>query len=165
MNNVIYKLAATGLLALAAGSAGAEVVVNYVQPEQFSDLPSLPKDRQQALNELTRHFAKLAAQLPEGQILRVDVADVDMAGREIPGTIVLNRRTYSSSVDWPRIRLQYEVENQGQIVRSGEVDLRDMAFSYRAKRYYDGDLLRFEKQMLDDWFKESILSGERSAQR
>ena len=165
MKNVIQTLAVTGLLALGAGAASAEVVVNYVQPERFSDLPSVQRDRERALQALTRHFTRLGARLPPGQILRIDVENIDMAGREVPGRSVATPRTWNGALDWPRIQLQFEIESKGQIVRSGEADLRDMAYSYRAKRYYDGDQLRFEKPMLDEWFSATILQSERSARR
>ena len=164
MKNVILKLAVSGALALGVGSAGAEVVVNYVQAERFADLPSVQQEREQILKELTSHFAKLAAQLPQGQNLLVDVEDIDMAGREIPGTSTKKVRSISG-VDWPRIELQFEIESNGQIVRSGQVALRDMAFSSRSTRYHDGDALRFEKRLLDEWFYATILPSERSARR
>jgi hypothetical protein len=164
MKNVILNLAVSGALALSAGSACAEVVVNYVHPERFADLPSAGQEREQILKELTSHFAKLGAQLPQGQTLLVDVEDIDMAGREIPGTSTKTSRAVSS-VDWPRIQLQFEIESNGQIVRSGKVELRDMAFSGRATRYFNGDALRFEKRLLDEWFYATVLPSERSARR
>lgn len=164
MTNVIRKLALAGLLALGTGSVYAEVLVNYVQPERFSDFPSDQRDRERVLQELTKHFGKLGADLPPGQTLRIDIKDIDMAGREIPRRSVSSLRAYSS-LDWPRIELQFEIESGGQTMRSGEVTLRDMDFSNRAHRYYDGDALRFEKRMLDEWFYANVLPGERSARR
>ena len=72
MKNVIRQLAVSGLLALAAGAASADVTVNYIQPERFSDLPFAPWEREAVLKDLTQHFAKLGAQLPPGQNLRID---------------------------------------------------------------------------------------------
>jgi hypothetical protein len=164
MKSIILKVAVSAALAFGAGTACAEVLVNYVQPERFSDLPSIRQDREQILEELTRHFAKLGAQLPQGQTLLVDVEDIDMAGREIPGTSTKTVRAISG-VDWPRIQLQFEIESNGKIVRSGKVALRDMAFSSRATRYHNGDALRFEKRLLDEWFYATILPSERSARR
>lgn len=164
MKNVILKLAVSAALALGAGTACAEVLVHYVQPERFSDLPSIRQDREQILEELTRHFAKLGAQLPQGQTLLVDVEDIDMAGREIPGTSTKKSR-FVSNVDWPRIQLQFEIESNGQLVHSGNVVLRDMGFADRSSRYFDGDALRFEKRMLDEWFHSTVLTSERSARR
>lgn len=165
MNKLIRQVAVSGLLALAAGAASADVTVNYVQPERFSDLPFTTWDREATLEELTRHFAKLGAQLPAGQNLRVDVLDIDLAGREYPGRMRDLRIIRSNGVDWPRIDLRFTIEQDGQVLRSGEVKLRDMAFMDRVGRYSDGDTLSYEKRMIDDWFYSAIVPRERAARR
>jgi hypothetical protein len=165
MKNMIRMLAAAGLLALGAGTASAEVVVNYVQSERFSDLPMDQRERAQVLDELREHFTKLGAQLPAGQTLRIDVDDIDMAGRRVPTNGTRELRTLTNAVDWPRIELQYEIESKGEIVRSGVVQLRDMAFLDRGNRYFNGDALRFEKRMVDEWFYSTVAPRERSASR
>ncbi len=164
MKNVIRQLAAGGLLALAAGAASAEVTVNYVQPERFSDLPFPTWEREAVLKDLTRHFNRLGAQLPPGQNLRVEVLDVDLAGREYPGRGARDLRIVKH-VDWPRIDLRFAVEQNGQVLRSGEAQLRDMAFMDRVSRYSDTDSLQHEKRMIDDWFYSAIVPRERAARR
>ena len=165
MKNVIQKLALGGLLALAAGAASADVTVNYVQPERFSDLPFATWEREDVLKDLTKHFTKLGAQLPPGQSLRVDVLDVDLAGREYPGGPRDLRIIKSNGVDWPRIDLRFAIEQNGQVLRSGEVQLRDMAFMNRISRHTDSDSLRHEKRMIDDWFYSAIMPREHAARR
>ena len=167
MKNVIQKLAASGLLALAAGAANAgDVTVNYIQPERFSDLPFSAWDREEVLKDLTDHFAKLGAKLPPDQNLRIDVTDVDLAGREVPGRGARDLRIIrSDGAEWPRIDLHYTIESNGQVLRSGDAQLRDMAFMDRIGRYSDGDSLRFERRMIDDWFYQTIMPRERSARR
>lgn len=164
MNNVIRKVAVSGLLALAAGAASADVTVNYIQPERFSDLPFASWEREAVLKDLTGHFAKLGAQLPPGQNLRVDVLDVDLAGREYPGRGPRDLRIVKH-IDWPRIDLRFVVEQDGQVLRSGEAQLRDMSFMDRISRYSDGDSLRHEKRMIEDWFYSSIIPREQAARR
>jgi hypothetical protein len=166
MKNVIRTLAASGLLALAAGAASADVSVNYIEPERFSDLPFTPWERESVLKELTQHFAKLGAQLPPGQNLRIEVKDIDLAGREYPGRGARDLRIIKSNgVDWPRIDLHYTIESNGQVLRSGDAQLRDMAFMDRRGHYNDGDTLRYERRMIDDWFYSTILPRERAARR
>jgi hypothetical protein len=166
MKHVIRKLAVSGLLALAAGAASADVTVNYIQPERFSDLPFAPWEREAVLKDLTQHFAKLGAQLPPGQNLRIDVQDIDLAGREYPGRGPRDLRVIKSNgVDWPRIDLHYAIESNGQVLRSGDVQLRDMAFMDRIGRYTDSDSLGYEKRMIDDWFYSTIAPRERAARR
>lgn len=165
MKNVIRMLAVGGLLALGAGSASAEVVVNYVQSERFTDLPKNQHERAQVLAELTRHFNKLGAELPAGQTLRIDVDDIDLAGRRLPTIGTREERIFNYATDWPRIELEYEVESNGQIVRSGKASLRDMTALGRTQRYFDGDPLRFEKPMLNEWFHMTVMPRERTASR
>jgi hypothetical protein len=166
MKNVLQRLAVGGLLAVAAGVASADVTVKYVEPERFSDLPFATWEREDVLKDLTRHFVKLGAQLPPGQNLRVDVLDVDLAGREYPGRGLRDLRIIQSNgVDWPRIDLRFTVEQNGQVLRSGEVQLRDMAFMDRIGRHTDSDSLRHEKRMIDDWFYSAIMPRERAARR
>jgi len=166
MKNVIRTLAVSGLLALAAGAASADVSVNYIEPERFSDLPFTPWERENVLKDLSAHFAKLGAQLPPGQDLRIEVKDIDLAGREYPGRGARDLRIIKSNgVDWPRIDLHYTIESNGQVLRSGDAQLRDMAFMNHIGRYNDGDNLRYERHMIDDWFYSTILPRERAARR
>jgi len=165
MKNVIRTLAAGGLLALAAGAASADVSVRYIEPERFSDLPFAPWERDSVLKDLTEHFAKLGAQLPPGQNLRIEVKDIDLAGREYPNSTRDLRVIKSNGVDWPRIDLHYTIESNGQVLRSGDAQLRDMAFMDRVRHSNDGENLRYERRMIDDWFYSTIMPRERAARR
>ena len=165
MKNVIRTLALSGLLALAAGAASAEVTVNYIQPDRFSDLPFSPWEREEVLKELTEHFTSLGAKLPPGQNLRIDVQDVDLAGRIHPGRGVRDIRVIRNGAEWPRIDLHYAIESNGQVLRSGDAQLRDMSFMDRLSRYADGDTLRYERRMIDDWFKSTFMPNEGAARR
>ena len=53
------KLALLGACMLLAGSAQAAVTVHFVHPEQFSDLPHAPYQREQALDDFAEHFRRL----------------------------------------------------------------------------------------------------------
>ena len=167
MKTVIQKVAASGLLALAAGAASAgDVTVNYIHPERFSDLPFTTWDREEVLKDLSEHFARLGARLPPDQNLRIDVTDIDLAGREVPGRGARDLRIIrSNGAEWPRMDLHYTIESNGQVLRSGDAQLRDMAFMDRIGRYTDGDKLRYERRMIDDWFYETIMPRQRSARR
>ena len=165
MKNVIRTLAASGLLALAAGAASAEVSVNFIEPGRFTDLPFTEWDRKEVLKELTEHFTKLGARLPPGQNLRIDVKDVDLAGRMYPSRRGQDLRVIRDGAEWPRIDLSYAIESNGQVVRSGDAQLRDMSFMDRINRSTGSDFLRYEKRMIDDWFYTEIMPRERAARR
>lgn len=157
MKTTLQTLALAGLLALAAGGASAATTVNYIQPDKFSDVPFTTWEREDTLKQLTDHFNKLGESLPPGQDLRVDVLDVDLAGRDIPSARNgRDLRIMTGRADWPRMTLRYAVEQGGQVIKSGESQIQDMDYQNHLNRYFDSDPFRYEKQMLDDWFEKNI---------
>ncbi|QBE63230.1 DUF3016 domain-containing protein [Pseudoduganella lutea] len=154
---------AAALLA-AAGAATAGVTVDYVKPDEFLDMPRSPQDREHVLKEMTRHFNKLAEELPAGQNLKVTVTDIDLAGREEPRRWAMDDiRIMRGGADWPTMKLSYTLEQGGQVVRSGEESLKNMMYQQRINRHFSSDALRYEKQMIDDWFHKSIVGSQVSS--
>ncbi|MCU6500586.1 DUF3016 domain-containing protein [Rugamonas sp. A1-17] len=145
-------------LALLAGAAWAEVSVSYVKPDDFSDVPRNAIDRERVLKDFSDYFAALNAKLPAGQNLKIEVLDIDMAGRMWPrrhgGEDI---RVLNGGADWPRMHLRYTLEQDGKVLRSGDEQLSNMNYMQTLSRYSDSDTLRYEKQMLDDWFNKAIV--------
>ena len=142
------------LLAAAAAQAAGTVQVSYVQPEQFADAGDARRDHEGNLRTLTRHLEALAGRhLGDGQTLRIEVLDVDLAG-EVRPVLRLHQdvRVLKGSVDWPRIKLRYTLESAGQAPRHGEQTVADIAYLQRINRYHGNESLRYEKRMLDEWF-------------
>lgn len=158
MTSLIRQVALAGLVLLSAGSACAGIAtVSFAQPERFSDVPFVPWERERVLKDLTAHFNKLAATLPEGQDLNIEVLDVDLAGQTWRGRWSNpDLRVMSGRADWPHLTLRYSITQGGRVLSSGEERLSDMSYLHRHNRYYNGDALRYEKKMIDDWFKERI---------
>ena len=149
-------LVATGAaLVLGAGHAVAAVTVTFTQPENYVDMPFASWDKDTVMKDLQGHFNKLGAQLPQGQDLKVEVLDIDLAGQIEPrsrGTHDL--RILRGRADWPTIQLRYSIESQGKVVKSGEARVKDMNYlQNHINRYSANEPLRYEKRMLDDWFK------------
>jgi hypothetical protein len=157
MNTVLKSLALSGVLLLSAGGASAGVTVAFSNPDQFRDMPFSPSDRADVLKELTEHFEYLGKDLPPGHDLRVEVLDLDMAGELRPNFRGHNDiRILRGRADWPRMQVRYTLESNGQVISRGEDALSDMAYLSRMPRYADGDSLRYEKRMIDDWFKQKF---------
>lgn len=138
-------------------SSMAAATVNFVKPENFADLPQMQHDKDRVLKEIEAHFGKLAAQLPAGQDLKIDILDIDLAGRMEPqfrGT--QDVRMLKGTADWPTIELRYRVESKGTVVKSGEARIADMNYLRHRPRYSINDLIPYEKQMLDDWFARTL---------
>lgn len=157
MKTNMRSLVLASLLALAATGASAATTVNYIKPDKFTDMPFDPTDRADVLRQFTDHFNELGKALPPGQDLHIDVLDIDLAGREIPSPRAGHDiRIMKGRADWPRMHLHYSVEQNGQVIKSGDAQLQDMDYQNHLNRYFDSDPLRYEKQMIDDWFEKAI---------
>lgn len=148
----------TLLLAVAIGcglgNAIATVTVTFTQPERYTDMPFASWDRERVMKELQNHFDKLGAKLPQGQDLKVEVLDIDLAGRIEPQSRFGNDiRVLKGRADWPTISLRYSVESQGKVLGSGEARIDDKSYLDHFNRYSANEPLRYEKRMLDEWFK------------
>jgi hypothetical protein len=162
MKPLIRQLAVAAACLLSAGSALAGVTVNYIEPDKFADMPFTPWEREDVLKEMTEHFQKLGRALPPDQNLIVDVLDIDLAGRIYPGARSGHDiRIMRGGADWPHMRLHYTLEERGTVVASGDAQLSDMNYQQSFNRYTDGDPLRYEKRMIDEWFDKTILHKQR----
>lgn len=146
---------ATAALAglLCAGAASASVTVTFDHPEHYFDMPRMQSDRDRILEEIDHHIAHLAAKLPADQNLKVEVLDVQLAGRINPRNDV---RVLRGKADWPSMHLRYSLESNGKVLRSGDETISDMTYMNHLNRYDRSENLRYEKQMIDDWFKRDI---------
>ena len=145
------------MLSVSAASAQAAVTVTFTNPDKYADVPFAAKDKQEMMTELQRHFEKLGAQLPADQDLKIEIRDIDLAGRVEPSARASrDLRIIRGSADWPVITLRYSVESQGKVLKSGEERIADQNYTTGFNHYSSGESLRYEKQMLDRWFKKTI---------
>ena len=142
---------------MGAGNAFATVTVTFTQPDTYADVPFSQWDRERVLTGLQAHFNKLGEQLPQGQDLKVEVLDIDLAGRVDPSNrFGYDIRVMKGRADWPMIELRYSVESQGAILNAGKARVYDMSYLDHVNRYSSNETLRYEKKMLDDWFRKLI---------
>jgi hypothetical protein len=157
MRLMTRTMLAAALALLANSAALAEVTVTYVKPEDFVDLPFSPYDRERTLKDFSAYFATLEKKLPEGQNLKIEVLDIDLAGRLYPRRGGDEIRVMNGGADWPRMHLRYTLEENGQVLRSGDNEISNMNYQWNRTSYFDNDPMRYEKQMLDDWFNKNIV--------
>jgi len=155
---VLTRTMLAAALALLASAAWADVSVSYVKPDDFTDVPRNAIDRERVLKDFSDYFATLNKKLPAGQNLKIEVLDIDLAGRMWPrrngGEDI---RVLNGGADWPRMHLRYTLEQDGKTLRSGDEQLSNMNYMQGVSRFNDSDTLRYEKQMLDDWFNKTIV--------
>ena len=156
MKPFLKMLVASSLL-LASAAASAAVTVNFVKPDDYPDMPFSPVDRDRVLKDIGDYFTRLGKDLPAGTDLRIDVLDLDLAGRIEPARRGANDiRIMRGGADWPRMKLHFAVESGGKVVNSGEVQLQDMNYQFNSNRLSDSDPLRYEKKMIGDWFYKAV---------
>ena len=151
----------SGLLAVALGAASVPALatgsaqVSYVKPENFTDVGFGSVERERTLQSLTQHFDTLGKRMPDGQILRVEVLDIDLAGEVWPRGAT-DLRILRGRADWPHMTLRYTVLEGTRTVKAGEARLADMNYLFSPQRTPQYGDLPYEKRMLDTWFKEEI---------
>ena len=144
---------ALGLLALAA-TARADVQVNFVHPEKFSDIKDNNGFKQtDLLKDIEAHLVEQAGKRLPGKDVRINVTDVDLAGEVEPFGRRMDWLRVMRTVTLPSIAFNYEVREGDKVVQRGEVRLRDMNYQDGFNNYSSSDTLRYEKQMIDRWFK------------
>lgn len=148
------------VFAAASVVAHADVTVKFTQPENYTDMPFSQDGKDRVMNDLKRHFDKLGAKLPAGQDLKVEVLDIDLAGRlEMTARASTDFRILRGTSDWPMIKLRYSVESKGQVLKSGEERVADMSYLQQINSYTANESLRYEKLMLDRWFKNNVVGS------
>lgn len=141
-----------------ASVAQAGVDVTYANPEKFIDASSQRgyggKERDRTLRELTRHMESQGERyLKPGQTLKIEVLDLDLAGRVEwwhPNAYDIR---IMRDIDSPSMKVRYSLEENGAVIASGEEWVSDKSYLMGIGARYSNDSLVYEKTMLNDWFR------------
>jgi hypothetical protein len=151
----------------------SNVSIKWIEPKKFRDVrhPTMSgkRYRDSVLLELETFFTLLGEGLPEGHNLNLRVTDLDLAGT-VQSPAMAGLRNFSNGgieyyrivrdIDIPRMTFSYElVDHQGKVLQQDDVDLKDMSFLSRAGSVNKNTSLRYEKEMISRWFKETLMSG------
>jgi hypothetical protein len=140
--------------------ADVRAEVLFFEPEKFTDLKdshmSDDVHRTTYLDQLRDHIIERARyHVPPGYRLAVTFTDIDMAGDFEPwrgprfDDIRIIKDIYP-----PRINLTYRlVDAEGNVVKEGKRELRDLGFQMKITMASNNDTLRHEKALLDDWLR------------
>lgn len=154
------SLTAFLLFAISGNVIAGESEIKWTEPDKYTDVRSGNENRkhfkERIFKSFEKHFAKLSEQLPEGQILKLDVSNVDLAGdvRFSP----MQEYRIIKDIYIPRLTFTYELLNADKTVAdSGEVDLKDMSFLTSISSSSINNTLKYEKRMIDKWFKKTFV--------
>jgi len=85
------------------------------------------------------------------------VTDLDLAGRVEPRRRSMQDvRILRGGADWPTMALQYALHQDGKVIASGSGHLSNMLYLEQMNRYAGSDTLRYEKPMVDEWFRKTF---------
>jgi hypothetical protein len=135
--------------------AAGVVEVQFTSPERYADAGRTERDRDSTLQTLRAHFGQLAAHLPDGQVLQIEVQDIDLAGELLPNSRGRDLRVLNGGADWPRMTLRYTLVAEGKAVKSGTQRLADMDYQSGIKPI-DPRELAYERRMIDTWFEREF---------
>lgn len=152
MSVLSRTLTLSSLLIATAAATAAPSQVRFIEPERYSDAGFGSTERERTQQILSDHIAALAQRLPQGQTLRVDVLDVDLAG-ELRHFRLDPVRVLGVGADSPRLHLRYELRQGDQVVLSGEDRLSNPGYLLHTHRVGESTSLHYERRMLDDWFQ------------
>lgn len=146
--------------------AKANLEISWQEPERYTDVrptnESRLRFRERTFNTLDEYIAELAEDLPDGQTLVMTVDNLDLAGQVWPASFVGLGNGGSDirlikSIDIPRMSFTYQLlDEDGLVLQESAINLKDMSFMNRHNRFFGSETLRYEKNMLRNWFKDDF---------
>jgi hypothetical protein len=159
--NPLLLAALLGVVPMAAMAeptvSEARAEVSFFEPEKFTDVRDsyMGSDvhRTGYLDQLRTHLINRARHhVPPGHHLAVTFTDIDMAGDFEPwrGVHWSDIRIIKDMYP-PRMTLAFQlVDAEGNVVKEGRRELRDLAFMMKITGASQQDTLRHEKALIDD---------------
>ncbi len=152
----------SALLAVAGGVSAAGVVdVKFIESVRYTDAGPSPWEREANLKVLDTTLQQLGQRyLRNGDVLKIDVLDIDLAGNVKPFPRgAEDKRIIRGNADWPRIQLRYTLQRDGKPLFSRTELVSDLDYTGGLSRIRSPESLEYEKKMLEKWFKSSFSEG------
>ncbi len=171
MKKHILLLLVLGMGYLTAFSSHAAVTVRYDHPENYTDLSlsgsSTPSIQDDLMKQFEKHFKTLGDRyLPKDDTLEIVVLNIDMAGAYEPWqTPNLTNTRIIRDIYPPKFSLQYLWrDGSGKIKVNKQETVSDLNYLMLldSRQYNPNDPLRYEKTMLERWFRETFSSMTKS---
>jgi hypothetical protein len=152
------------LLLAAALPADAAVAVTYGDPDSFTDAGDRSNDPVKVMQTLAEHLQRLGERfLPPGTDVRIEVLDLDRAGRPHMN-LPTEMRIVNGKGDMPCIDLRYTIESAGTSTPPRRERVCDPEFLRPVEPAYSPhDPLAYEKRMLEEWFKARFARASAAA--
>ena len=137
----------------------ADVNVTWTNPDKYRDIHagngSKSHFRKSMFKDLEKHIAKLAEGLPANQTLVIEVTDIDLAGDVHFGGV--RQLRIVKDIYYPRFEFEFKLlAADDTVILTKKENIKDMGFMSNTHMKYRNKSLGFEKQLLDEWFKDAF---------
>lgn len=159
---MVLSVLAFSCAVIASPASAGSLKLTFVSPDSYTDgggktafaLPTAA-DAQKAIGD---HLNALAqSKLPPSAVLKIEVLDIDLAGRPNLGGQNRDVRIFDD-ISPPRIKMHFALEDGGRVVSSGEDNVSDPSYLNSVGKQNYGPLDR-ERAMLSKWFAGRFLKG------
>lgn len=157
-----FVLMAFAMMSFSAMSAETnKVEVKWLEPEKYRDVRAANGGnkafRERVFKNLEQHFAKMANEvLPQNVTLKVKVTDLDLAGDVRYNHSAFRDIRLVKRIYWPSIEFEYELLEQGKVIKSETVTLKDLSFMDRASKLRNRNSYYYEQRIITDWFIDDL---------
>lgn len=130
-------------------AAQAGVTVNFVKPERFTDEDFRSSARRDGIvKEFDKYFHRLGDRyLKDGQTLKIDVLNVDLAGSYEPWRPRFYDVRIMRDITPPRFKVRYTLKDGGKVLMSGEENVTDMTYLWGSSARFSSERFAYEKDM------------------
>lgn len=132
--------------------AAGQVEVSFKPVDQLADVGRGAVEGERTVQALGAHFRSLAARLPDGHTLTVEVTDVNLAGDLQQSRRGDEVRVLKGGADWPTLDLRWTLTGDGRTLASGQERLADMTYLQSPLRGGHDRSFGYEFRLIDRWF-------------
>lgn len=149
---------AFSLATASASILAANVHVDFVNPDSYTDIDRFSDEFGRATKAIQSTLDDLGKRyLPQDATLRVDVQDIDLAGKLVrsarAGTDI---RVEQGLADPPTIKLHYVLEENGRVVADKNESIHGLVYLRQSNVRTSGESFPYEKAMLEQWFRDTF---------
>ncbi|NEX59957.1 DUF3016 domain-containing protein [Noviherbaspirillum galbum] len=162
MPSIVSFTALCAVLACGLPPAGAASTrVAFVSPERYADVDRFSDESSRAMRAIESTIASLADRyLPPNAMLRVEVLDLDLAGRLVPSVRAGRDIRVERGLSSPAVmRLHYVLEQDGRVVADREETIHGLSTTVRPDARRTDQSFPDERLMLDQWFRRTFAEG------
>lgn len=152
-----YRWIALALLPLAV-AAQADVTVNFVNPDKFTDIrDNTGFSNKAVLKDIEAYLVTQFGKRMPGRDVVISVSDVNLAGEVEPVGRIGQQLRVMRAITSPSMDLSYEVREGDKVIQQGTATLRSLDYqSDQISPIASSDPLRYEKRMLQRWMDKEF---------